>query len=140
MQCLLQFIYFAEILEFPNLYCLEVRCMHNLLYAFVQFHLKNLIHSIHRNLRDMVFTRFNKVFCFCCFNEETDQFFNSRETWTSGVINKEFRIVQSQSKFSWLQKLKLSHHYINPSAPSHAESTCIKYLGVQIIQKKMHVW
>lgn len=73
--------------------------MHNLLYAFVQFHLKNLIHSIHRNLRDTVFTRFNKIFCFCCFNEETDQFFNSRETWTLGVINKSSELFSLKANF-----------------------------------------
>lgn len=53
-------IYFEGIVGFPNMYCLEVRCMHSLLKYLCTISLQNnLIHSIHRNLRDMVFTRFS---------------------------------------------------------------------------------
>lgn len=44
----------------------------------------NLIHSIHRNLKE---TRYlQDLISSCCGRQETDQFFYSRETWTLGVI------------------------------------------------------
>lgn len=72
------FIYFAGLFDVPNMYCLEVRCMQSLLkFLLYNFNSKNLIHSIHRNLSETWYLQ--DLISFCCFNEETDQFFYSRK-------------------------------------------------------------
>lgn len=46
-------IYFAGIVDVPNMYCLEVRCMHSLLKCLCTISPQNnSIHSIHRNLKE----------------------------------------------------------------------------------------
>lgn len=61
-----------------------------------------------------------------------------KETWTLRVvINKNSELFSLKATFhgfrnqNWLIILLISE------CPSHAKSTCIKYLGMQIIQKKI---
>lgn len=58
-------IYFAGIFDFPNMYCLEVRCMHSLLKCLCTISPQNNdSQHTQKSKRNMVFTRFNKFLLF----------------------------------------------------------------------------
>lgn len=57
-----------------------------------------MIHSIHGNLKETWYLQ--DFIGSCCFNEETDQFFYSREPWTLGlIINKNSELFSLKATF-----------------------------------------